>query len=59
MLFLAVDDEHLQLNKLIDAINEVAPGNEIVSFNNPTIALESTKNLKIDIFSLHSVKQWK
>ena len=49
MLFLAVDDENLQLNKLVDAIKEASPGSEIISFNNPVIALESIKNLKIDV----------
>ena len=32
MIFLAVDDEHLQLAKLVAAIKEAAPDNEIHKF---------------------------
>ena len=50
MKFLLVDDEHLQLQKLIDEVNEAAPGNEICSFNNPLEALEfANNNQDIDV----------
>ncbi len=49
MLFLAVDDENLQLNKLVDALKKADPNSEILSFNNPLIALEAVKNVKIDV----------
>ena len=49
MLFLAVDDENLQLNKLVDALKEADPKSEILSFNNPLTALEAVKNVKIDV----------
>ena len=49
MLFLAVDDENLQLNKLVDALKSADPSAEIISFNNPLIALEAVKNAKIDV----------
>ena len=49
MLFLAVDDENLQLNKLVDALKEADPSAEILSFNNPLSALEAVKNVKLDV----------
>lgn len=49
MIFLAVDDENLQLNKLIDALKEAEPKCEILSFNNPLTAYESVKNMRIDV----------
>lgn len=49
MLFLAVDDENLQLNKLVDALKEADPKSEILSFNNPLTALEAVRNVKIDV----------
>ena len=49
MLFLAVDDENLQLNKLVDALKQADPTAEILSFNNPLIALEAVKDAKIDV----------
>lgn len=49
MLFLAVDDENLQLNKLVDALKEADPKSEILSFNNPLTALEAVKNVRIDV----------
>ena len=49
MLILAVDDENLQLNKLVDALKEADPSAEILSFNNPLTALEAVKNAKIDV----------
>ena len=49
MLFLAVDDEKLQLNKLVDALKEADPNSEILSFNNPLVALEAVKNVKLDV----------
>ena len=49
MLYLAVDDENLQLNKLVDAIKAADPKSEILSFNNPLIALDVIKNVKIDV----------
>ena len=48
MLFLAVDDENLQLNKLVDALKEADPKCEILSFNNPLVAYEAVKKVKID-----------
>ncbi len=49
MLFLAVDDENLQLNKLVDALKEADPSAEILSFNNPLVAYEAVKKAKIDV----------
>ena len=49
MLFLAVDDENLQLNKLVDAIKTADPKSEVLSFNNPLIALDVVKNVKLDV----------
>lgn len=48
MLFLAVDDENLQLNKLVDALKEADPRCEILSFNNPLTAYEAVKQVRID-----------
>lgn len=48
MLYLAVDDENLQLNKLVDALKEADPKCEILSFNNPLTAYEAVKRVKID-----------
>ena len=45
MLYLAVDDENLQLNKLVDALKVADPTCEILSFNNPLTALEAVKSL--------------
>lgn len=49
MLFLAVDDENLQLNKLVDALKAADPRCEVLSFNNPLVALEAVKQVKIDV----------
>ena len=50
MKFLLVDDEPLQLKKLIGEVNEAAPGNEVASFNNPLEALNfANENLDIDV----------
>ena len=49
MLFLAVDDENLQLNKLVDALKAADPSAEILSFNNPLVAFEAVKQAKIDV----------
>ena len=49
MLYLAVDDENLQLNKLVDALKSADPSCEILSFNNPLIAYETVKRVKIDV----------
>ena len=49
MLYLAVDDENLQLNKLVDALKEADPKCEILSFNNPLTAYEAVKRVKIDV----------
>ena len=49
MLFLAVDDENLQLNKLVDALKSADPSAEILSFNNPLVAFEAVKQAKIDV----------
>ena len=43
MRFLAVDDENIQLLKLVDCIKEVAPDNEIVTFHNPLDVLSYAK----------------
>ena len=49
MLFLAVDDENLQLNKLVDTLKAADPRCEVLSFNNPLVALEAVKQVKIDV----------
>ena len=49
MLYLAVDDENLQLNKLVDALKEADPKCEILSFNNPLTVYEAVKRVKIDV----------
>ena len=50
MKFLLVDDEPLQLKKLIGEVNEAAPNNEVFSFNNPLKALELVQaNQDIDV----------
>ncbi|MCR5184854.1 MAG: response regulator [Bacilli bacterium] len=49
MIFLAVDDEHLQLSKLVAAIKEAAPDNEIHNFRNPLEALEFAQTQIIDV----------
>ena len=43
MRFLAVDDENIQLLKLVDCIKEVAPNNEVVTFHNPLQVLDYVK----------------
>ena len=49
MLFLAVDDENLQLNKLVDTLKAADSRCEVLSFNNPLVALEAVKQVKIDV----------
>ena len=49
MLYLAVDDENLQLNKLVDTLKAADPRCEVLSFNNPLVALEAVKQVKIDV----------
>lgn len=49
MRYLAVDDENLQLNKLVETINEASPNNEILAFNNPIEALEEVKDKLIHV----------
>ena len=49
MVFIAVDDERLQLNKLVDAIKVAAPNNRILSFDNPLTALKNAELQKIDV----------
>ena len=44
MKFLCVDDEELQLLKLVDCVKEVVPDGEIAQFSNPLEALEYIKN---------------
>lgn len=48
MLFLAVDDERLQLNKLVDCLKEVAPKDNVIFFDNPLTAYETAKRSRID-----------
>ena len=49
MKFLAVDDENIQLLKLVDAIKEVAPDNEVVTFHNPLEVLEYPEVASFDV----------
>ena len=49
MYFLAVDDEHLQLNKLVDCIRAVAPKDNLSFFDNPLLAYEAAKKSKFDV----------
>lgn len=48
MRFLAVDDETLMLNKLVDVLRGVQPEAEILSFTWPEDALEAAKEQSID-----------
>ena len=49
MIFLAVDDEKLQLNHLVDALKEADNTAEIYSFQNPLEALEKAKEISVDV----------
>ena len=52
MIFLAVDDEVLQLNKLVSTIKMVKPDAEIYSFNDPKEAFKKAKEVNIDVACL-------
>ena len=49
MRILAVDDEKISLEALVDAINEALPNEEVVSFRDAKEALEYVKNNKCDV----------
>ena len=49
MKILLVDDEELQLTRLVDSINKVLPNDEVFSFTNPLEALKECQNIQIDI----------
>lgn len=49
MRILAVDDENIQLLKLVDCLKEVTPESEVTTFHNPLEALEFAKNNQFDI----------
>ena len=49
MIFLAVDDEKLQLNHLVSCLKEVSKEAEIYEFLNPLLALEKAKEVNIDV----------
>ena len=49
MKILLVDDEQLELTRLIDSVKKVMSTDEIFSFTNPLEALEQSKDKKIDI----------
>lgn len=52
MKILAVDDEHLALEMLVDAIKEACPGAEVLGFSNPVECLEEAKKGQFDaVFS--------
>ena len=49
MNILLVDDENLQLTRLENAVRSALPEAKLLSFTNPVKALESTKDVQIDI----------
>ena len=49
MLVLVVDDEELQVIRLVKSINNVLPEAEVMSFTNPIKAYEESKDKDIDI----------
>lgn len=49
MKILLVDDEKLQLARLEESVKHVLPTANIVSYNNPVLALKENKDIKIDI----------
>lgn len=49
MDIIAVDDERLPLEGLVQTINKVCNGNKVTGFNNPFEALEHIKNHKTDV----------
>lgn len=49
MKILLVDDEQLQLTRLVDSVKKVLPTDEIFSFTNSLEALEQSKDKQIDI----------
>ena len=49
MKILLVDDEELQLTRLVESINKVLPNDEVFSFINPLEALKECENSQIDI----------
>lgn len=49
MRILAVDDEKISLEALVDAINEALPNEEVVSFRDAKEALKYVKNNKCDV----------
>ena len=49
MTFLAVDDENIQLLKLVSALEQASPNNTILKFNNPVEALEEAEKTPIDV----------
>lgn len=49
MKILLVDDEELQLTRLVESINKVLPNDEVFSFTNPLEALKECENSQMDI----------
>ena len=49
MKILLVDDEELQLTRLVESIKKVLPNDEVFSFTNPLEALKECENSQIDI----------
>ena len=52
MKIIAIDDEYLALNLLLETINEVKPEAEVVGFSDPDELLEYVNNNRVDIACL-------
>ena len=49
MKILLVDDEKLQLIRLLNTVKKVLPDSEILSYTNPVLAFKENENNLIDI----------
>ena len=57
MTILAVDNENLMLNRLCRHIKQIKPDSLVVSFKNPTDALEYMENHTVDVVFLEIMLQ--